>query len=98
MLTVQDLHVWFGLPPDRTDAVKAASFNVASGESFGLVGESGSGKSTILRAITGLIGTWSGAITVDGQPVTGQHPARPFTRPCRWCFRIPMPACIRATR
>ena len=89
MLTVQDLNVWFGLPPDRTDAVKAASFSVASGESFGLVGESGSGKSTILRAITGLIGTWSGAITVDGQPVTGQHRSKAFHKTVQMVFQDP---------
>lgn len=65
-LNVEDLDVWFGEYEDRVDAVKSATFSVAEGSSFGLVGESGSGKSTILRAITGLIPTWSGRIEVEG--------------------------------
>ena len=74
MLEIEGLNVWFGTARDRVDAVKAASFSVAQGQSFGLVGESGSGKSTILRAITGLAPTWSGKITVAGQPVLAKRP------------------------
>jgi len=69
MLQVENLNVWFGNGRDRVDAVRNASFNVERGASFGIVGESGSGKSTILRAILGLTPGWSGAISVDGQPV-----------------------------
>ena len=89
MLTVDDLDVWFGYPPDRVDAVKNASFAVADGESFGLVGESGSGKSTILRAITGLIETWSGQITVAGQTVQGQKRDRAFHKTVQMVFQDP---------
>lgn len=89
MLTVRDLDVWFGHPPDRVDAVKAASFSVAAGESFGLVGESGSGKSTILRAITGLIGTWSGRIEVDGTAVSGRQRSRAFHKTVQMVFQDP---------
>jgi len=70
MLSVENLSVWFGGGRDRVDAVKHASFSVGVGESFGIVGESGSGKSTILRAILGLTPDWSGAISVDDQPIT----------------------------
>ncbi|MBL8807450.1 MAG: ABC transporter ATP-binding protein [Rhodospirillales bacterium] len=48
-------------------AVDGASFSVARGESYGLVGESGSGKSTVLRALAGLIGNWTGTIRFDGR-------------------------------
>ncbi|MBU3030894.1 ABC transporter ATP-binding protein [Paracoccus marinaquae] len=89
MLTVKDLNVWFGFPPDRVDAVKAASFAVAPGESFGLVGESGSGKSTILRAIAGLIDTWSGRIEVDGKAVAGRTRDRAFYRTVQMVFQDP---------
>ncbi|MBC7163849.1 MAG: ABC transporter ATP-binding protein [Roseovarius sp.] len=61
------LDVWFGTGAEHTRAVRDVSFEVAQGESFGLVGESGSGKSTILRAITGLVRTWSGTMVVDGE-------------------------------
>ncbi len=63
---IQNMTVWFGEGSDRNDAVKTVSLTVKEGQSFGVVGESGSGKSTILRAITGLIPTWDGAITIMG--------------------------------
>lgn len=89
MLTVRDLDVWFGHPPERVDAVRGASFAVDLGESFGLVGESGSGKSTILRAITGLIGTWSGTIAVAGAAVTGRHRSKAFHKTVQMVFQDP---------
>lgn len=89
MLTVKDLNVWFGHPPDRVDAVRTASFHVAQGESFGLVGESGSGKSTILRAIAGLIPSWSGQIVVDGQPQATDRRDRAFFKTVQMVFQDP---------
>lgn len=89
MLNVNDLDVWFGFPPDRVDAVQKASFSVAEGESFGLVGESGSGKSTILRAIAGLIDTWSGKIDVAGERVTGRSRDRAFHKTVQMVFQDP---------
>ncbi|WP_425050264.1 ABC transporter ATP-binding protein [Psychromarinibacter sp. S121] len=68
-LEIKDLNVWFGDGAARTDAVKHVSFDVAEGASFGLVGESGSGKSTVLRAIAGLVPTWSGEMRVMGEPL-----------------------------
>ena len=89
MLTVQDLNVWFGFPPNRVDAVKSVSFDVAEGESFGLVGESGSGKSTILRAIAGLAPTWSGNVTVAGKPIHGTKRDRAFYKAVQMVFQDP---------
>ncbi|WP_323717427.1 ABC transporter ATP-binding protein [Paracoccus aminovorans] len=89
MLTVEDLDVWFGHPPERVDAVRGAGFSVPRGESFGLVGESGSGKSTILRAIAGLIGTWSGRIEVAGEAVAGRHRSRAFHKTVQMVFQDP---------
>ena len=89
MLNVENLDVWFGFPPDRVDAVRDAGFAVADGESFGLVGESGSGKSTILRAIAGLIDTWSGRIEVGGQRVEGTRRDRDFHRKVQMVFQDP---------
>ncbi|MCK0126155.1 ABC transporter ATP-binding protein [Gelidibacter sp. F2691] len=88
-LTIKDLNVWFGIDRDRVDAVKAASFDVGIGESFGLVGESGSGKSTILRAITGLAPTWSGEITVEGTRLTGATRDRAFYKTVQMVFQDP---------
>ena len=89
MLNVNDLNVWFGLPPERVDAVKDATFSVQPGESFGLVGESGSGKSTILRAIAGLIPTWSGDIAVDGRTLKSDRRDRAFFKTVQMVFQDP---------
>lgn len=89
MLKIDNLDVWFGMPPDRVDAVKSAAFSVAEGESFGLVGESGSGKSTILRAVAGLIGSWSGQIEVDGKPVKADRRDRAFYKTVQMVFQDP---------
>ncbi|HSH79668.1 MAG TPA: ABC transporter ATP-binding protein [Herpetosiphonaceae bacterium] len=54
-LQVNDLRVYY---PSRRGVVKAVdgvSFNVETGERFGLIGESGSGKSTIALALMRLI-------------------------------------------
>lgn len=89
MLKVENLDVWFGHAPGRVDAVKSAAFSVSKGESFGLVGESGSGKSTILRAVTGLIDTWSGMIEVAGEKVSGNHRSRSFHKTVQMVFQDP---------
>ena len=89
MLNVNNLNVWFGLPPDRVDAVKDATFSVQPGESYGLVGESGSGKSTILRAIAGLIPTWSGDIAVDGRTLKSDRRDRAFFKTVQMVFQDP---------
>ncbi|AGT08692.1 ABC transporter ATP-binding protein [Paracoccus aminophilus] len=89
MLDVQNLHVWFGQSHNRVNAVKGVSFNVPRGESFGLVGESGSGKSTILRAITGLIETWSGDVSVEGEKVQGSRRSRGFYKKVQMVFQDP---------
>jgi len=88
MLQVSDLSVWFGKARNRVDAVKGATFEVPQGTSFGLVGESGSGKSTILRAITGLVPTWSGAIVVDDIPVSKRR-AKGFFKTVQMVFQDP---------
>lgn len=88
MLEIEQLNVWFGTARDRVDAVKGATFNVGQGESFGLVGESGSGKSTILRAITGLVPTWSGGIKVKQRPVLKKRP-KEFFKTVQMVFQDP---------
>ena len=80
MLEIENLSVWFGRARDRVDAVKGATFHVGQGESFGLVGESGSGKSTILRAITGLVPTWSGTMVVADETLGASRSANFFKK------------------
>ena len=90
-LTIDGLDVWFGDGADRVEAVKDARFTVAEGESFGLVGESGSGKSTILRAVTGLVPTWEGAMTVNGTALTHKRD-RSFFKTVQMVFQDPYAA------
>ncbi|SDY63801.1 ABC transporter ATP-binding protein [Citreimonas salinaria] len=87
-IDISNLDVWFGSGADRADAVRDVSFKVADGESFGLVGESGSGKSTILRAIAGLVPTWSGEMTVAGETL-GVRRSKAFYRKVQMVFQDP---------
>ncbi len=87
-IDINNLDVWFGAGAERSMAVRDVSFQVAGGESFGLVGESGSGKSTILRAIAGLVPTWSGEMTVAGEKL-GPRRSRGFFRKVQMVFQDP---------
>ena len=51
----------------RVNAVKDVSFQIHSGEIFGLIGESGSGKTTLTRMIGGFLKPSSGEITFEGK-------------------------------
>ncbi len=55
VLQVKDLRVHYRTPNRVIKAVDGVSFDIESGERFGLVGESGSGKSTIAMAILRMI-------------------------------------------
>lgn len=47
-------------------AVKDISFQMKSGEAWGIIGSNGSGKSTLLKAISGIIKPYSGSVKVNG--------------------------------
>ncbi|SMC43343.1 ABC transporter ATP-binding protein [Primorskyibacter flagellatus] len=87
-IDIQNLDVWFGSGRDRSVAVSQARFAVEQGESFGIVGESGSGKSTILRAIAGLVPTWSGDMIVAGEAL-GPRRSKAFYRKVQMVFQDP---------
>jgi len=87
-LELRDVDVWFGEGDYRVDAVRSATFAVPEGASFGIVGESGSGKSTILRAVTGLVPTWSGEMLVMGEPL-GRRRSRRFYGTVQMVFQDP---------
>ncbi|GAB2662647.1 ABC transporter ATP-binding protein [Gordonia jinhuaensis] len=55
----------------RVEALRSVSFDVHSGERFGIVGESGSGKSTLLRLLCALDTPTSGSVRVNGKEVAG---------------------------
>ncbi len=54
--------------------LEGVDLELRHGEILGILGRSGSGKSTLLRIIAGLTPATSGAVTFNGQPVTGPPP------------------------
>lgn len=62
MVEVKNISVRFNL----VEAVKAISFNVDSGNIFGLIGSDGAGKSTLLRLIATMIKPSQGEIYING--------------------------------
>jgi branched-chain amino acid transport system ATP-binding protein len=67
LLTVQDLHVYYG----NIAAVKGVSLVVKPGEIVTLIGSNGAGKSTTLRTISGLLRPKTGSITFEGRSLVG---------------------------
>ena len=90
-IDIRGLTVRFGEGAQRTVAVNDVSFTVEEGDSFGLVGESGSGKSTVLRALTGLVTSWSGHMEVLGEAL-GQTRSKSFYRQVQMVFQDPYAA------
>jgi len=76
ILKVEDLKAYYpiykGVLKHHVADVKAldgVSFELKTGETFGLVGESGCGKTTIARTILGLVKKESGRIYFDKEPL-----------------------------
>jgi branched-chain amino acid transport system ATP-binding protein len=66
MLTVEDLHVYYG----NIAAVKGLSMAVRPGEIVTLIGSNGAGKSTTLRTISGLLHARQGRVTFKGKDIS----------------------------
>ncbi len=75
ILAVTDIVKRFGAGEDTLLAVDRVSFAIAQGEFVSIIGPSGCGKSTLFNIIGGLVGDYEGRVTVDGEPVSGTHPA-----------------------
>jgi branched-chain amino acid transport system ATP-binding protein len=66
MLTVDDLHVYYG----NIAAVKGVSLAVRPGEIVALIGSNGAGKSTTLRTVSGLLNARQGSVTFKGKDIS----------------------------
>lgn len=77
ILEVQDLKKWYPIKEGvfskvkgNIKAVDGVSFNIKSGETFGIVGESGCGKSTLGRTLIRAIEATSGRVLFSGKDMT----------------------------
>ncbi len=75
LLEVKNLSMHYDTLEGNVEAVKNVSFNVNSGESFGLVGESGCGKTSVAMTLLQLQPENSviteGSIKLDGKEIVG---------------------------
>ena len=60
---------------DGTEALRGIQVTADSGEIVAILGGSGCGKTTLLRLVAGLDEPSSGEIHLDGQLISGTHPA-----------------------
>ena len=75
-IEARQVHIEVGTGPQRTEAVREASFAVRPGEFVCLLGPSGCGKSTLLAALAGHLRPTRGTLALDGAPITGPDPQR----------------------
>jgi ribose transport system ATP-binding protein len=65
-LALQDVHKSFG----PIEVLHGVDFFLMPGEVHALIGENGAGKSTIMKILGGFLDPTSGAVLLDGKPVT----------------------------
>jgi ABC-2 type transport system ATP-binding protein len=58
----------FRMDFDGNTVIRDLSFDVASGETFGLLGANGSGKTTTIRALLGIYRPTGGVLHINGGP------------------------------
>jgi urea transport system ATP-binding protein len=66
MLDVRGLHVSYG----RAQVLFGVDLSAPAGSLVCLMGRNGVGKTTLLKAVTGILGVRSGTVTFDGRDIT----------------------------
>lgn len=72
LLEVHDLCSGYG----ALQVLFGVALTVGEGEVVALMGSNGAGKTTTLRSIVGMLKPMSGAVVLDGRPVTGSTPEK----------------------
>jgi ABC-type nitrate/sulfonate/bicarbonate transport system ATPase subunit len=70
------IHYWIERSARPFLAVESATLDVGAGEFVAIVGPSGCGKTTFLNAVDGLLPISSGALELNGRPISGPGPDR----------------------
>ena len=66
IISVRDVHRSYGRGPNRFEALKGVSFDIAEGESVANVGRSGSGQSTLMHVLALLDAPTTGTVELEG--------------------------------
>ncbi|MFO0416990.1 MAG: ATP-binding cassette domain-containing protein [Pseudomonadota bacterium] len=69
-LEIRDLTVQFG----AITALSSINLVIQESETIGLIGSNGAGKTTLTKCVVGALPSESGAILIDGKPVTFSGP------------------------
>ncbi len=72
LLEVNDLVSGYG----SLEVLHGISLDVAEGEIVSVLGANGAGKTTFLRAVSGVLDTWSGTVRLDGGDLAGMSVER----------------------
>ena len=67
LLQIEHVGQWFG----GVQAVNDVSFSVPAGSFYGLIGPNGAGKTTLIECASGVIRSYRGKVSFDGQDITG---------------------------
>ena len=70
MLTVEDIHVYYG----AIHALKGISFHVDEGEIVSLIGANGAGKTTAMHTVSGLLRSKTGDIRFMDKSILKTEP------------------------
>ena len=70
LLTVQDLHAFYGM----THVLHGVAFEIARGETVALMGRNGMGKTTLLRSLMGLVPQRRGRIAFGTKDISAAAP------------------------
>ncbi len=72
LLEVNDLVSGYG----SLEVLHGISLDVGEGEIVSVLGANGAGKTTFLRAVSGVLDTWSGSVSLDGDDLAGMSVER----------------------
>ena len=70
MLTIRQLQTGYG----KVQILRGVDMTVPEGRIVALLGGNGTGKSTLLKAVSGLLPVWSGAIEFNGEEIQNRKP------------------------